>query len=173
MNKSITLISVFSERDSTSSQRSMPSVREEVESAGNQNTIWFWRDVTYLHMTVFEECSKLGLHVIAKTKKVAHRLDDGAPSQFSVTSRGVLAETIWGCDHQQFISLFSNKQKMLKISFLERANLAELPSSMRAILTKQSCITPWHVSWHQPTKRHLTHYLSRMGMDTSEGEQGD
>lgn len=178
MNKSLTLISAFAENASTSSQPSMPSVSKEVESAGNQNTIWFWRDVTYLHMTAFEECSKLGLHVVAKTKKVPHRLDDGTPSQFSVTSRGVLAETLWGCDQRQFISPFSNKQRMLSISFLERATLAALPGSIRAILTKLSCITSWHVSWHQRTKRHLTHDLSHEWLDTecvdtSEGGQGD
>lgn len=48
----------------------------------------------YLHSNTYEEFSKLVLRLIAKTKKAPHRLDDGAPSQFSVVSGGVLAEKL-------------------------------------------------------------------------------
>lgn len=101
-----------------------------------------------------EHFSELRLpHLIAATKKSNTSIGWWSQFKFSVTGRGLLAESLWS----SLISPFSNSQKE-----------ASLSSSTRMSLTKQSCVTVWHVPWHQRTKK-APHSLS---IETPERQRG-
>ncbi len=108
------------------------------------------------------------LHLIAKTRKVPHRLHKEPLHSFFSYRQKVGNDTmrLWLTQLNPFsINLFifvfsknktKQKQRMSKISFLESETLIALPSFLIIILTKLSLIKLWLESWHKWTKRHLT-----------------